>query len=134
MNIRLLSQAINDVLGEGVVPVDQQADTSGFGRAAERARYLRAAQGVSGTGRPIPETHGAAHDSATRAAVGGGPKPGGGGMARGDRRLSATATRATLGAGVAITVAATLLTTTLNVGIRWAALWREDRKARKIRA
>lgn len=129
MNTKLLLQAIDNVLADGVLPVGAQADTSAFGRAAERSRYQRAAQGTSGTGRPIPETYGAAHDSATRAAVGGGPKPGGGGMSLGDQRLRATASRAEFGASLGITAAATMLTTSLNVAIRWAVLCYEDRKA-----
>jgi hypothetical protein len=136
MDPRFLA-AISDAIDAGDVhaAVPSKPDTSAFGRAAEHVTYRRAARNDAGTGRPIPELHGASKDSAIRANIGGGPQAnGGGGMARGDEIMRQKGQRAELAAGLsglAVDLIVKGLISAVDVGIRYAAVRLEDRKAQR---
>jgi len=107
-------------------------NTSAFGRAAQRAKYDKAATGNAGTGRPIPTIYGAPKDRAIRAKIGGGPEAnGGGGIVQGDKNLHRTGVRAEVGADIAISLATEALEKVLDIGIRYVSLRIQDRKTRR---
>jgi hypothetical protein len=131
MDIRLLI-AINDVIGEKgadlTIPASSRT-ASENAIAAERALLDHAATKTSSTGRPIPETRGAAKDSATWAAAGGGAKSaGGGGMDAGRETVNAAGVQAQL-ITYGITGGVMLAEISARVLVRYVQLVRRDQKA-----
>ena len=73
--------------------------------AAYGALHAVVSLGKAGTGKPIVELHGAPRLQAAKARVGGGPEAyGGGGMAKGQKRLNGIATGVEWGLPIAVTV------------------------------
>lgn len=126
MDVRLLIAATEVLGGSGAHDLVGTVVTAGETKTRIRSGILNwATTRDAGTGTPIAELHGAARDNAVMAAIGGGPKAlGGGGRAAGEKTLSQEGLKAQL---VTYGVDAAIVVT--QIGIRYAQLVRQDRKA-----